>query len=518
MGGTTLDKTVVRFSFGLDGRQRFFMPQKTSAKPLTLEDAPRRPLALAFKRGPRRSGEPIPEGENAQRTLRRDATYRRTLASVDMLAATAAVVLGVAVLGEDALTWGALIALPGVVLVGKIVGLYDRDEHLMRKTTLDEVPRLFEVATLYALLVWLLEDFFVEGTLGRTQVVGLWGTLFIFMAIGRISARRWAGARAASERCLLVGDRQSASRIAAKLEDGPGVNAVLVGRVSLEPAGGDSECLGSLEQLPFLIATHHIERVIIAPRTSEGNEFLDTIRLVKALGAKVSVLPRLLEVVGSSVEFDDLHGVTLLGLRRFGLTQSSLVIKRTMDVTGAACGLLVLALPLALIALAVKLTSRGPVIFRQRRVGSADREFEILKFRTMCEGADAQKVSLLDRNETDGFFKISDDPRVTPVGRFLRRTSLDELPQLWNVLRGDMSLVGPRPLIPDEDARIEGWERQRLTLRPGMTGFWQVAGSSRIPLHEMVTIDYLYGANWSLWEDLKLLLRTVPVVVGQRGR
>jgi lipopolysaccharide/colanic/teichoic acid biosynthesis glycosyltransferase len=141
----------------------------------------------------------------------------------------------------------------------------------------------------------------------------------------------------------------------------------------------------------------------------------------------------------------------------------------------------------------------------------------MLKFRSMVADAEHLKDELRDRNETEGLFKIEDDPRITWVGRFLRRTSLDELPQLFNVLKGDMSLVGPRPLVPDEDAKIEGWERRRLAVKPGMTGLWQIFGSARIPMNEMVKIDYLYGANWSLWLDVKILFRTVPFVLARRG-
>jgi lipopolysaccharide/colanic/teichoic acid biosynthesis glycosyltransferase len=141
----------------------------------------------------------------------------------------------------------------------------------------------------------------------------------------------------------------------------------------------------------------------------------------------------------------------------------------------------------------------------------------MLKFRTMYDGADRLKEHLLEHNEAEGFFKIAEDPRCTPLGRLLRRTSLDELPQLFNVLRGEMSIVGPRPLVTEEDARIEGFFRRRLDVTPGMTGAWQVLGSSRIPMRDMVTIDYLYRANWSLWLDLKILLRTVPHVLHRRG-
>ena len=194
------------------------------------------------------------------------------------------------------------------------------------------------------------------------------------------------------------------------------------------------------------------------------------------------------------------------------------MIKRSFDLAATLLGLLLIAPLMAMIAVAIKLDSRGPVFFRQRRVGRDDEVFEIYKFRTMVEDADAQRAALANRNEAGGgLFKIEDDPRITRVGRFLRRTSLDELPQLLNVLRGDMALVGPRPLVVDEDCLIEGHQRHRLLVPPGVTGLWQIFGSARIPLDEMVKIDYLYGANWSLWLDIKILLRTVPFVLGRRG-
>jgi lipopolysaccharide/colanic/teichoic acid biosynthesis glycosyltransferase len=173
---------------------------------------------------------------------------------------------------------------------------------------------------------------------------------------------------------------------------------------------------------------------------------------------------------------------------------------------------------MVVLAALIQADSPGPVLFRQTRIGRDGKPFKMLKFRTMVDGADELKQALRDQSELPGLFKIADDPRVTRIGRFLRQTSLDEAPQLLNVVRGDMSLVGPRPLVVDEDRRITGLDRRRLHLTPGMTGRWQTVGGARPPLTEMVKIDYLYVANWSLWEDIKILVQTVGFVMRRRGQ
>ncbi len=224
------------------------------------------------------------------------------------------------------------------------------------------------------------------------------------------------------------------------------------------------------------------------------------------------------EAVGSSVELDNQHGVTLIGARHVEVRRSSLALKRTFDLLGALIMLLAVVPLMLAIALAIKLDSRGPVFFRQLRVGRHGRHFHMLKFRTMIPNAEALKESLRAHNEArEGLFKIADDPRVTRVGRFLRKSALDELPQLLNIVRGEMGLVGPRPLVIDEDRQIEGWRRRRLELTPGMTGPWQILGPTRSSLREMAAMDYLYVANWSLWSDIKILLLTVPHVLGRRS-
>jgi lipopolysaccharide/colanic/teichoic acid biosynthesis glycosyltransferase len=209
----------------------------------------------------------------------------------------------------------------------------------------------------------------------------------------------------------------------------------------------------------------------------------------------------------------------MLGVRPFGLPRSSRILKRAFDLVTTSIGLIAVGPLIAAIALAIRLDSKGPIFFRQVRVGRDGRHFRIYKFRSMVVDAETQKQQLMAMNEVGdglvGMFKLTDDPRVTRVGNILRKTSLDELPQLFNVLRGEMSLVGPRPLVTDEDAQVIGLDRSRLHLTPGMTGPWQVLGA-RVPMQEMVGIDYLYVASWSLWQDLKLLLRTARHVL-RRG-
>jgi len=457
---------------------------------------------------------------------RRDRLYRWSLAFADLTAAALALSLAIVVFGDDRITPALLLGMPLVVLVAKVVGLYDRDEHLVKKTTLDEAPALFQVATLYTLLIWLGESSFivepadVNRELGHSQVLGVWGLLFVSMLGARTISRAVVRMVTPPERCLVFGSSEAAEGIEKKFRVAHGIDAQVVGRVPLEQAlegANGAFALGDVGGLQRLTAEHGIERVIIAPTQADSDQLLGAIQLVKSIGVKVSVLPRLFEVVGSSVMFDDVDGLTLLGVPRFGLGRSSRALKRSVDLLGSTIGLVVCAPLLLVIAVAIKLSSRGSVLFRQQRIGEHGVEFEMLKFRTMHHGADEQKAELLPFNEADGLFKIADDPRITRVGRVLRRHSLDELPQLINVLRGEMSLVGPRPLVVDDDQRVEGWHRRRLSLRPGVTGIWQVLGSARIPLNEMVKIDYLYGANWSLWLDLKILLRTVLHVLGRRG-
>jgi exopolysaccharide biosynthesis polyprenyl glycosylphosphotransferase len=455
--------------------------------------------------------------------LSRESLFRRALLAADVVAIVGAFVVLAAVSGKALqLTWVSVCGLLTLLLGAKVMGLYDRDDVLLHKTTLDEAPKLFQVATLGALVAWLAGGFVIQGDLlSRREALLLWLVLILLLVLTRATARTLALRALPAERCLFIGDQAAARTIRSKLAGHGGVKAELVGHLDLDDVGTwstNSFSVQRLSEIRDLARTRNVHRAIVAPTSADGGEMLDLVRTLKAVGVRVSVLPRLLEVVGSSVEFDDLHGVTLMGVRRFEMSRSSGVVKRAFDLLGASLGLLAVAPLFIVIAVAIKLDSRGPVFFRQQRVGRHGKHFDLLKFRTMIVGADAMKESLRDRNEAqEGLFKIADDPRITRVGKLLRKSALDELPQLLNIIRGEMSLVGPRPLVLDEDQRVEGWYRRRHELMPGMTGPWQILGPGRVPLREMGAIDYLYVANWSLWGDVKIMLRTVPHVLGRRG-
>jgi exopolysaccharide biosynthesis polyprenyl glycosylphosphotransferase len=453
----------------------------------------------------------IPEGRPLPGTRRRERRYRRALIAADALAATLALWAAAWLESLQLSPVHALVPL-ATLLALEAGDLYDRDDLVLRRSTLDEAPMLL----LFASMATILSVAIGGEALEPPVLVFTWLLLGAGLGVGRVLARALIRATITPERCLVVGDAERAAHVRRKVHDSR-ARAEVVATLPLAADESVESFHGHLGLLS-LVLEHDIDRVILAPTSTDNVQTLELIRVAKAVGVRVSLLPRMFEVVGSSVDFEDIDGVTMLGLRRFGLSAPARLGKRAFDIAVAAGGLLVLAPIVAAVALAVRLDSKGPIFFRQVRVGRHGRRFHMLKFRSMVADAEQRKAALADQNETEGFFKITDDPRITRVGRLLRKTSLDEIPQFFNVLAGHMSIVGPRPLVVDEDERIVGLDRSRLHLTPGMTGPWQVLGSSRIPMSEMVSLDYLYVTNWSLWLDVKLLLRTFPHVIARRGR
>jgi exopolysaccharide biosynthesis polyprenyl glycosylphosphotransferase len=448
----------------------------------------------------------------------RERRLRHTLALCDIGALAFALLAAVALASADPLTPYAVLLAPAIVATAKILGLYEGDDQRIRKTTVEELPRLGQLGALLVLGVWLGDDLLIGGEAGKDQALLLGVTFVVGAVLGRRAARSLVNRKCPRERCLFIGDTAAYLRLEAIFErhDLP---AELVAGIPITEAmvDGRTDRPADSRALLEIIARAGAHRLIIGPHGHSNAMTFELLEAARVAGTRVSLLPDMLEVVGSSVDFDDLYGVTLLGVRHTELSRSSKRLKRAFDLVGGVLVLIAMAPMMAVIALAIHLDSPGAAIFRQWRIGRGGESFQIYKFRTMVDEAEELKDQLRDLSEADGLFKIREDPRITRVGGVLRRTSVDELPQLFNVLRGSMSLVGPRPLVADEDGRILGTRRGRLRLTPGMTGKWQISGSARIPLEDMVKLDNLYVSNWTLWADLKILLRTVPFVFGSHG-
>ncbi len=322
------------------------------------------------------------------------------------------------------------------------------------------------------------------------------------------------------DRVVVVGDNSAGRMIMQSIAGQPYLGYHLLGFLALAagPDFGRFKRLGTLEELPQVCEQHAVDEVIIALPAVFHREILGVRDHCQRDGLRFKLVPDLYELSLNRVELDAINGIPLLTVRETAIQGWNEFTKRALDVLLASLLLALLAPLWALIALAIRLDSPGPILYRQERVGRGEARFSVLKFRSMRQDADQVVHELLPQNEAAGLlFKIRNDPRITRVGRLLRRWSLDELPQLWNVLRGEMSLVGPRPPLPREVAQYEPQHRRRLEVAPGLTGLWQVSGRSELGFDEMVQFDIYYIENWSLGLDLRILLRTIPAVVYGRG-
>jgi exopolysaccharide biosynthesis polyprenyl glycosylphosphotransferase len=348
------------------------------------------------------------------------------------------------------------------------------------------------------------------------------------LAIVTISLLRWAHtlvtgwllARAGyTRRTLLVGSGRHLDQVGHALADSPHGGIEPVGYISLTPRPDNGlRSLGELAELPEILAEHRVQDVIIADPDFPQAQAVELVDACHRRGVEVHVAPSTMGILTQRAEFVPGQSLPLFTLRPPVFEGVDYAIKRTFDTIGAILLLALLSPLLAAVALAVKLTSRGPVLYRSARPGMGGAPFDCLKFRTMRDDAEGSQEELESLNEMSGaLFKIRDDPRMTPVGRFLRRFSLDELPQLVNVVRGDMSLVGPRPLPLRDFERLEEWHKKRYLVLPGITGLWQVSGRAELDFDDLVRLDFLYLERWSVALDLVILLKTVPAVLLRRG-
>lgn len=429
---------------------------------------------------------------------------------------------------------------PVWVVLARAHNLYHVDTRRADHGTADEIVPVLQLTTLWSWSVLLLASATGLRPFSLPALVLFWASTFVLLLVFRAVIRAWARRRAwFLQNALVVGTTAESFAIATKILRHPEYRINVVACLELsgggtQPVGAgvdETESVQSVGPIPLIrgevdvleiIGELDVDRILLASSVGSLGEGAGLVSELAELNLHLDVVPGWEEVMGSRLELNEMEGMPLLTLPSTRLSRSSLLLKRVLDALVATCALALFAPLLALSAMAIKLDSPGPVLFRQRRVGKEGTRFELLKLRSMSVDAEELKqgvahLSIHGAGTETGIFKVSEDPRVTRVGRVLRRFSVDEIPQLFNVLRGDMSLVGPRPLPEDEDSRIEGRFRRRVDLQPGVTGLWQVHGRSNIPFEGMVDLDYLYVTNWSLWSDMKLLIRTVTVVLRGSG-
>ncbi len=463
----------------------------------------------------------------ASRASERSVVLRRLLVTADFISATlggllTALLFAVPLPSALALTAALLV---GSILLAFVFGLYSDGDLLTWASGLSDAPRTLVAALL---LSWPVLGMAALLGLGQPALVALVATLATasFDSVARALGRGWAHRLTPlRQRTVIVGSGMVADRLADRLDRHSEFGLETIGLVDddVHTLNGTQRLpkLGSLDQLDHVLEDCDVDRVIIAFSRASHQQLLSCIRACRDHRVAVDVVPRLFELLdGGAKSLNQIGGLPLLSIGAPPLTRASRVAKRGLDILISAAILVVLSPVLLAVAVAIKLDSRGPVLFRQVRAGRGETEFMLVKFRSMYRDAEQRKKQYEEENEAnDGvMFKIKRDPRITPVGRFLRRSSLDELPQLLNVLRGEMSLVGPRPLILSESRHAaQSWHARRLDLRPGITGLWQVSGRSDLPFQEMVRFDYQYVSGWSLARDVEILLATIPVVLSGRG-
>jgi exopolysaccharide biosynthesis polyprenyl glycosylphosphotransferase len=351
-----------------------------------------------------------------------------------------------------------------------------------------------------------------------------WATLFVFrLTAGRVVGvirREFAG----PHYVMVVGTGERAQRLAEGLEDSSDYGIRLRGFLSENPVSAGKELvLGStyqvraITELPSILRQHVIDEIIFAVPSESLSNLEEYFLLCDEEGVRTRVAVDFFPHVNSTVSLERFGATPLLTFSAAPYDEVRLLLKRTIDIVLAVAGLIVLAPIMALIALAIRLTSPGPAIFRQVRCGLNGRRFLFYKFRSMCHNAEELKAAVAHLSTRETAFKIPDDPRLTWIGRYLRKFSIDEWPQLWNVLRGDMSLVGPRPAVPSEVEQYKRWQRRRLRMRPGLTCLWAVCGRDNVDFETWMKMDMQYIDNWSLALDWKILLRTIPRVLLGRG-
>jgi exopolysaccharide biosynthesis polyprenyl glycosylphosphotransferase len=368
---------------------------------------------------------------------------------------------------------------------------------------------------LYAVVAYVAKKNFSLESLSVAKIAAMCLVAVVAVPLARAAAFGLLGrASVGSVPVIVVGTGKLAQTVASHLRAHASVN--FVGFVDDNPLGR-SDVLGELEDLPELCRKFSVARVVVCFSRTHPER---TTEMLKGLAGQVgvSIVPRYYELITSRSHVEDLSGLPMLDIAPASLSAGARFCKRSFDIVVSSVILLLFSPMFIVMAAMIKATSPGTIFFRQLRTGRNEEPFAMMKFRTMYHDAESRRHEIEHLNEMDGpLFKVQNDPRVTRVGRFLRRTSLDEFPQLINVWKGDMSLVGPRPFVVSEAMKIEGWARKRFEARPGMTGLWQVSGRNELSHLELCRLDYLYVASWSFWWDMQILWQTPTTIFRGRG-
>ncbi|MGH2443384.1 MAG: sugar transferase [Chloroflexota bacterium] len=391
----------------------------------------------------------------------------------------------------------------------------------------DDITRTVSAATITIGIVVVITTMIQKDVYSRGVIVYLWVSVIVLVALGRTGYRAVQGffhrRGWGISRVLVVGATHAGMMAMQSMMSRPDLGYQLAGFVYHRTAGqlrdfGRFRALGTVADIPALVESNVIDEIIIALPAAEHEEVWPILALCEKHGMAMKLIPDLFEMSLSRVEVDDIAGIPLLDVREKPLRRVARDVKRLSDIALALVGLILTAPLVGLLMLLIRLESAGPALLRQDRVGAGGRRFTCFKLRTMGHDAEDARATLSALNETSGpLFKIKEDPRRTRLGRRIRSWSLDELPQLINVLRGEMSVVGPRPPLPGEVEMYETWHMRRLEVKPGLTGIWQVSGRSDLPFDEMILMDIFYVDNWSLALDVRILLRTVIPVLGRHG-
>jgi exopolysaccharide biosynthesis polyprenyl glycosylphosphotransferase len=417
------------------------------------------------------------------------------------------------------------IYIPIFVVVLNCYGMYERNRRRLVASSFPDLGRLTH-ALLAASLVMLFaaggfHRWFGAPSVGRIGITLIAALALAGIPLGRAIARLLIRhPEKHASRVLVVGSGPVAHSVIRRLSRQE--HLVVVGRVDelVDTADGPRHgitVLGGIERLPELVTKHDVDHIVVAMGSGESVDLSELLRSF-AGQVQISVVPRLFGLLSVRSRVEDIAGITVVDVPTAALGLADRITKRALDIVVSGLGLALVSPLMIAIALAIKLESDGSILFRQARTGRGSRSFMIYKFRTMHTGAEAERAQLVAANDVDGpLFKIHEDPRITGIGRHLRKTSLDELPQLINVFKGDMSLVGPRPFVISEAAEIGGWAARRFDVRPGMTGLWQTSGRNDLPFDELCRLDYSYVSSWSLWWDLRILWHTPGILLKRHG-